>query len=451
MRLEKILKLSTIQDMTPSRKTLLVIGDLFSFCLGFLLFVVIVFPYNQLHTQIAIHSLPFAVLTTIWIGVFFIFNFYEIQQSKPNMLFLRNFFIAAIICLGIGFIFFYVNPFTLITPKTNLFVFEILSLIIMITWRRIFYTLTMKNIHTRFAIVCNDERHLALVNEIVTNPHLGFSFQGTFLTMTEFINSRISVDLLIVHKTAAAESQDLEKVLGSCIDVIDLAEAYEMILYKIPIHFINSHWLIHSIKKQGKSFYNFLSRVISILFAIAVLIITCPISLIIIIAIKLEDGKQIFIKQERTSLNGKSFMLYKFRSMIVLGADGQAEAGQAIWSTGGKDPRITKVGTITRKLHIDEIPQMVNLLKGDMNLVGPRPERPDIIKRLEREIPYYFMRHTIKPGFTGWAQIKFRYARTILDSEEKFEYDLFYLKNRNIFLDFGIILKTAQIVFTHLE
>jgi lipopolysaccharide/colanic/teichoic acid biosynthesis glycosyltransferase len=94
---------------------------------------------------------------------------------------------------------------------------------------------------------------------------------------------------------------------------------------------------------------------------------------------------------------------------------------------------------------------MLNLLKGDLALVGPRPERPEFVANLEKEIPYYFMRHTIKPGFTGWAQIKFRYARTVLDSEEKFEYDLFYLKNRNIFLDVGIILKTAQIVFTHLE
>jgi lipopolysaccharide/colanic/teichoic acid biosynthesis glycosyltransferase len=137
--------------------------------------------------------------------------------------------------------------------------------------------------------------------------------------------------------------------------------------------------------------------------------------------------------------------------MIVLGADGQAETGTAVWSTGGKDSRITKVGAITRKLHVDEIPQMLNLLKGDLALVGPRPERPEFVANLEKEIPYYFMRHTIKPGFTGWAQIKFRYARTVLDSEEKFEYDLFYLKNRNIFLDVGIILKTAQIVFTHLE
>jgi lipopolysaccharide/colanic/teichoic acid biosynthesis glycosyltransferase len=92
---------------------------------------------------------------------------------------------------------------------------------------------------------------------------------------------------------------------------------------------------------------------------------------------------------------------------------------------------------------------MINLLKGDLTLVGPRPERPEFVVDLEKQIPYYFMRHTIKPGFTGWAQIKFRYARTLLDSEEKFEYDLFYIKNRNLFLDIGIILKTAQIVFTH--
>jgi lipopolysaccharide/colanic/teichoic acid biosynthesis glycosyltransferase len=134
--------------------------------------------------------------------------------------------------------------------------------------------------------------------------------------------------------------------------------------------------------------------------------------------------------------------------MIVLDADGQAETGTAKWAEEN-DPRITKVGRITRKLHLDELGQMINLLKGDIALVGPRPERPEFVEKLEKEIPYYFMRHTISPGFTGWAQIKFRYARTVMDSEEKFEYDLYYIKNRNIFLDAGIIMKTVQIIFTH--
>jgi lipopolysaccharide/colanic/teichoic acid biosynthesis glycosyltransferase len=120
-----------------------------------------------------------------------------------------------------------------------------------------------------------------------------------------------------------------------------------------------------------------------------------------------------------------------------------------MWSTGKHDDRVTPIGKIIRKLHIDEIPQMINILKGDISLVGPRPERPEFVSKLEKDISYYSFRHIIRPGFTGWAQIKYRYANTMEDSKEKFEYDLYYIKNRNIFLDFGIIIRTIQIIFTH--
>ena len=135
--------------------------------------------------------------------------------------------------------------------------------------------------------------------------------------------------------------------------------------------------------------------------------------------------------------------------MIVLSTNGSAEISKAIWSTGKDDPRITKVGKIIRKLHIDEIPQMINILKGDLALVGPRPERPQFVKQLDDTIPHYNLRHIIRPGFTGWAQIKYKYANNINESKEKFEYDLYYIKNRNIFLDIGIIIRTIQIIFTH--
>jgi len=110
-----------------------------------------------------------------------------------------------------------------------------------------------------------------------------------------------------------------------------------------------------------------------------------------------------------------------------------------------QDPRVTRVGRWLRRIHFDELPQMINVLKGDISLVGPRPERPEFVEKLEKEIPHYHVRHLIKPGFTGWAQIKFRYGRSIMDSREKFQYDLYYLKNRSLILDLGILLKTFQL------
>ena len=125
-----------------------------------------------------------------------------------------------------------------------------------------------------------------------------------------------------------------------------------------------------------------------------------------------------------------------------------AEKGKAIWAKK-EDKRATKVGRFLRKIHFDEIPQMINVIKGDISLVGPRAERSEFVEKLEKEIPHYHLRHLIKPGFTGWAQIKFRYGRSVMDSREKFQYDLYYLKNRNILLDLGILLKTFRLLFRH--
>lgn len=443
--------MSILSPMNTSRKVILFLGDLACFIGGFVLFSLIAIGMGALQTVgFQTHAIAFIPLVIIWLAIFFMFNFYELRSSKPNLVFLRNFGIAAVIMLAVGFIYFYINPTTRISPKTNLVIFETISLLLILGFRRLFYLATINSFHTKFAIVCAEEKFHSLISEISQNPQLGFESRGTYATLTEFFAAKPIVDLLIIHKTHEHETHLLERVLASQVEVIDLPEAYETILYKIPVDFIDNQWLVRFITKGSDFAYAAISRVISILFAIIVGLITLPISLIIMLAIKIEDGGPIFIRQERVGKHGKIFRLYKFRSMIVLGADGQAELpGQAVWATAGGDPRITKIGRITRKLHVDEIPQLLNILKGDIALVGPRPERPEFVEKLESEIPYYFMRHTITPGFTGWAQIKFRYARTVMDSQEKFEYDLYYLKNRNFFLDIGIILKTAQIVFTH--
>jgi lipopolysaccharide/colanic/teichoic acid biosynthesis glycosyltransferase len=230
---------------------------------------------------------------------------------------------------------------------------------------------------------------------------------------------------------------------------MDTAKAYEKYLYKIPVAYIDASFIVENINIKRDISYVCITYVTDKIFAIFTLILSSPILLIAIIARLIEDGKPIFIKQTRVGLNGKIFNLYKMRSMVVLAPDGSAENNGAKWETGTNDPRITPVGKIIRKLHIDEIPQMLNILKGDISLVGPRSERPEFVLQLEKAIPHYDIRHIIKPGFTGWAQIKYRYARSIEESKEKFEYDLYYIKNRNIFIDFGIILRTIQIIFTH--
>ncbi len=286
-------------------------------------------------------------------------------------------------------------------------------------------------------------RHIAIV--LATQTIAGFSLfylipsfgiapkTNLLLTVAIFGVLFIIWRQIIAKRIGIIRSSDLDQTHTQSIPIATMTDTLAQTL---------------SAKKQS-NLYALPIRIIEILFAITILIITLPIILVVMIAIKLEDGGPIFIRQERTGKNGITFKFYKFRSMVALDPDGQAENGNPVWTTGTNDVRITKVGKITRKLHIDEIPQMVNILKGDLALVGPRPERPVFVKELAEKIPYYDVRHSITPGFTGWAQIKFRYARSVADSQKKLEYDLFYIKNRNFFMDIGIILKTVQIIFTH--
>jgi len=176
-------------------------------------------------------------------------------------------------------------------------------------------------------------------------------------------------------------------------------------------------------------------------FASILLALTFPLWPVIALAIKWESSGPIFYSQERIGANGKLFRLTKFRSMI-----NNAEIGRPVWAQKN-DPRVTRMGNILRRTHLDELPQMINIIKGDLSLVGPRPERMEFVKELEKQIPHYNIRHIIKPGFTGWAQVNFHYARTPMDTYEKFQYDLYYLKNRSLILDFSILLKTINLIF----
>ncbi len=225
--------------------------------------------------------------------------------------------------------------------------------------------------------------------------------------------------------------------------VMSLRAAYEELFAKIPLSLLSQEQILKILSTKDGLGYWFVRNIFDRVVATFILIITSPILILAILAILIEDGRPFIYKQKRTGQGMHVFMLYKLRSMKK-----NAETSGAVWAQTN-DPRTTRVGRLIRALHIDEIPQMCNILKGDMSLVGVRPERPEFVRELEEKIPSYYLRHITKPGFTGWAQIKFRYARSIDDSQTKYEYDLYYIKNRSLTLDMGIIAKTLQIIFTH--
>lgn len=385
-----------------------------------------------------LHIGPFSFLFVIWLIVFYILDLYEIKFAKATPLTFGRIGIAFSIAFALGAIVFYAIPFFGITPKLNLIVVTVTGFLIMLAWRRLFSKIFATAFLRRIAIVCKTPETESLSNEIALHPYM-----GTCIGFYENINDvpRNKVDMVVI---AAPASNEL--VIGSSLfgkELMRVTEAYEEIFGKTPLTLMNNETALEIIEKSKNSTSFVLWRMFEIVSSLLVLIVSLPFLLLAIISIMIEDGTPFFYRQERVGKGGKIFKIHKLRTMRK-----DAEKSGAVWAEKS-DPRVTRVGKILRKLHVDEIPQMINITKGDIALVGPRPERPQFVNELEKTIPYYFLRHVIRPGFTGWAQIKYRYARSVLDSKEKFEYDLYYLKRRNFLLDIGIIAKTIQIIFTH--
>lgn len=201
-------------------------------------------------------------------------------------------------------------------------------------------------------------------------------------------------------------------------------------------------WLVFSVGTTRNRIERLLKRLLDIVTGTGLLLVTLPVTAVTALLIYLEDGHPVFYRQTRIGLNGKHFDVVKFRSMRT---DAEKD-GVARWAKANDD-RVTRTGRFIRKTRIDEIPQIFNVLKGDMSFVGPRPERPTIVADLEEKIPFFKYRHVVKPGITGWAQVNYPYGASIEDSREKLKYDLYYVKNGSIFLDFLILMETVRVVF----
>ena len=434
-----------------NRTWLIVFGDFVSFFIAFLLLIFIRFSEGNYLNAIDTHTIPFIVLYLFWVLIFYIFGLYDLVTIKPTIPYLKRWIWALISSFIVGLLLFYFVPIFGISPKINLIIQVILFGFFSFLFRRIIYTLFANTITAPVILVGLSTYLLELEKTIKANPQIGLQIINHFKNISEITSNLENIKNLIIvlDKNTDEFDQNILNFYKQGVEIIDTAKAYEKYLFKIPVAYINMSFIVNNVNIRKDTPYLLLTFLINKIFAIIILILSSPFLLIAILARLIEDGKPIFIKQKRVGLNGKIFNLYKLRSMIVLSPDGGAETNGAKWSTGTNDPRITPVGKIIRRLHIDEIPQMINILRGDIGLVGPRPERPEFVISLENTIPHYKLRHIIRPGFTGWAQIKYRYANTVEDSKEKFEYDLYYIKNRNIFLDFGIIIRTIQIIFTH--
>jgi len=254
-----------------------------------------------------------------------------------------------------------------------------------------------------------------------------------------------SVDLVVMN-IDALRTKDIQAVLLRVrmrgIPIIDLSLFLEETMKKIPLSHITQHRFFRNDEFPGvkKDFSEKLKRSMDVVLSFILILASLPLSLLTAALIKLTSRGPVFFFQERLGRGENPYRLWKFRTMVP-----GAEIAGPQWADEA-DARITRVGRILRKIRLDELPQLVNVLKGEMSLVGPRPEREYFVRQLSAQIPFYELRFYVKPGITGWAQINYRYGSSVEDATEKLMYDLFYIKNRSIWLDFKILIKTLRVI-----
>lgn len=418
------------------------------------------FSYN-LNVFIPIFAL---IVLTIYVS-----DFYDLKKSPLHPDFYRG-FIKNIIIVGIlSIIYLYLFPFENLSPKTNLAIFLGIFALFFIVWRRLFYLLLKTSIpKDNLAIIGYNDRVREIMAEIKSHPQLGYAVRlivvlsqaekeqlkdydknigvlDSFETLEEMI-AKYKINTIIIDKKIEDQTSnniELKKRLFNCLPLgikyIDLSNFYEKISGKIPLEIINQGWFLDNINLADKRFYDFFKRIFDLFIAITVLLITIVFWPLIMLMIKFTSRGPIFFTQMRLGKNNIPFRMIKFRTMTV--------NNNTFGMTKENDTRITRFGSFLRKSRIDELPQMLNILKGDMSFVGPRPERPELVAELESKVPFFAIRTLIKPGITGWDQISGEYhSPTTEDTFKKVQSDLFYIKNRSLYLDLTIILKTLNTI-----
>ena len=390
------------------------------------------------------HFYAFSVLFPLWLIVFYIFGLYDQNLAKNTSSFYFAILKATVLNGFVSTTLFYLFPnFLGVTPKTNLFLTLLFFGILLSLWRYLFNLLIKSAGFARgIVIIGKNPQALELVEKINSNPQLGYKIVSLIEPEKENINLKSNSQLYtIVTAVNLNHYPEIAKRLYQYLPFYNFEnfpDFYEKITGKIPLSQIDEFWFLNNLKEREKEVYEKVKRLSDILIGAAVGTITILIFPLVALAIKLESKGSVFYKQVRMGKNGKKFNLIKFRSMQK-----DAEKNGAVWAEKN-DLRVTRVGKILRKSLIDELPQFINILRGEISSIGPRPERPEFIAQLEKEIPFYQNRHMVKPGLTGWAQVNFKYGNTKQDALEKLQYELYYIKNRSLFLDLKIILKTVN-------
>ncbi len=446
--------------MPNLKKIILLFGDILILYLSLWLTLLIRYGANFDFNRWQQHFWPFTIIYFFWLIIFYIAGLYELTLARNNINFYSTLLRGLMINAGLAVAFFYFIPYFGIAPKTNLFLDLAIFTLLFSGWRQVYnHLLKTSTLLNNVLIIGRDgkNKETKQINQIVkNNPQLGYriinqirpqDIQTPFdlLEMATQKNIKTIITAIDPHYDSKLV-QSLYQCLPLKISFSDLPSFYEKILGKVPISSIGEIWFLENLTESQKNFYEAFKRIFDMLAAFVFGLITLPFYPLAILIIKINSHGPIFIKQRRIGHDGQIFILYKFRTMYATAKDGSSEPdGKPIYAQVD-DPRVTKIGNILRKTRLDEFPQLWNVLIGQMSFIGPRPERIEFVQQCEKETPYYQIRHIVKPGLTGWAQVNFRYGASVKDSIEKLQYELYYIKHRSFILDLSILLRTIKIV-----
>lgn len=428
-----------------ARQVILFIVDCFILCISLILAFSL--RNGQLKTLEEINQifLPSSLIILSSITVFFIYGLYD----KPTLKLTRELgsrIITSQIISGIfAIIFFYNLPFLGAAPKTILVIYLFLSSILSFLWRKYAYNLILLRKQQIGVIIGSGKSFMLLADEFSRNPHLGISLVAIIdldtydLSKIASTISHLNPDSIIVD----LRDNRLQDHLGTLynelfhnVSILDIVDVYRDVYEGVPLDVINQEWILRHIDVSRR--YDSVKRVVDVIVTLPAFIISLIVYPFVYIAIKLEDGGPMFFSQIRIGRHGEPFTIYKLRSMEHKPANELNET-----------KKITRVGAFLRKTRIDEFPQFWNVLRGDLSFVGPRPESPALVEEYNKSIKYYPMRHLVRPGLTGLAQIEQhevpKFGIDINQTSTKLSYDLHYIASGNVFYDLSIILKTIKV------
>jgi len=404
-----------------------------------------------------------ALFTVFCLASFYLFDLYDFVVMHDR----RELVLRLLQALGLAWValalMFYAVPQVMIGRGVSLISLP-LALLLMVGWRlAIHWVLGHPELGERILIVGSGPFAVEIARETLGRPDAGFRVIGFVdndpaLIGQSLINPKVigltselgalvkseNIDRIVVaigDRRGQFPTQELLRLsLSGDVSIEESASFYERLTGRVLLDMIRPSWLIFSSRGRRARFNEIARAAMHRIIAFVGAILSLPIAILAAILIKIESRGPALYKQERVGKNGRPFTLMKFRSMRV-----DAEKDGPVWAKT-EDERMTRVGRIIRRVRVDEIPQFWNILRGDMNFVGPRPERPHFVAQLAQEIPFYEQRHLIAPGLTGWAQIKYPYGASIEDAKQKLQYDLYYIKNQSLTLDATIMFETIKTI-----